>query len=460
MATAHALPRIALAILPWVVPIAACSGSEISDPGPGSTNRDDARDAGADRGCDAGSQARGATPGVDKVDLLFMVDNSGSMKEEQAALRAQFPRLIRALTTGDIDDDGIGGDFAPATDLHLGVVSSDIGLAGVTNAASLNCPAAGDDGRLLHAAMDPLVQGCKQDYPTFLTYQTPDSDPEMLAKDFGCIASLGTKGCGFEQQLEAALKALWPSRDGDGMPNMAPTGGPFLADAETDAGASSGHGDGANEGFLRNDVAAGTSLIAIVLVTDEEDCSSANTHHFTPSADLPSDDPLRRTMYFEHPNLRCFENKANLWPIERYVEGFKALRPGQDERVMFAAIAGVPPRAVDASALAAVDFSDAQQRERFYAGILNSPEMTETVDPATATVRGSGNLRPSCQSARGVAYPPRRIVEVARGFGANGVVQSICDDDLGQAVDAITSMIARQLREGKAAQPADPGSCD
>jgi hypothetical protein len=453
MATAHAVRPIALAILPWVVSLAACRADGDSDSRPGETSGDD---AGAEQACDSGSQAQRATAGVDKVDLLFMVDNSGSMREEQAALREQFPRLIRTLTTGDRDGDG-RPDFAPARDLHLGVVSSDMGLVGVPKPEDLRCSVAGDDGRLLHNPLDSVVQGCQGDYPTFLTYQTPDSDPAMVASQFGCIASLGTSGCGFEQQLEAALKALWPSRDSQGRPNMAPEGGPFLA--ETDAGAS-GQGDRENDGFLRNDVEAGTSLIAIVLVTDEEDCSSEDTHHFIPAGYLAEDDPLRSLPYFESPNLRCFENKQNLWPIERYVEGFKALRPGQEERVMFAAIAGLPPELVGASQLAAVDFSDARQRERFYDGILDSAAMTESIDEASLMQPGNGNLRPSCQTARGRAYPPRRIVEVARQFGENAVVQSICNDDLAQAIDAITSMIAGQLRTGTDGQPAGSGNCE
>src|SRR5262245_26232481 len=67
---------------------------------------------------------------IDKIDLLFMVDNSGSMKEEQEALRDQFPKLIRTLTTGDRSDRGLDA-FSPVTDLHLGVVSSDMGTPGV-----------------------------------------------------------------------------------------------------------------------------------------------------------------------------------------------------------------------------------------------------------------------------------------------------------------------------------------
>ena len=32
-----------------------------------------------------------------KVDLLFVIDNSGSMKEEQQQLLAELPRIVRAL---------------------------------------------------------------------------------------------------------------------------------------------------------------------------------------------------------------------------------------------------------------------------------------------------------------------------------------------------------------------------
>src|SRR5688572_2442730 len=36
--------------------------------------------------------------GVDKVDLLFMIDNSGSMAEEQKKLAAVLPDLVTVLT--------------------------------------------------------------------------------------------------------------------------------------------------------------------------------------------------------------------------------------------------------------------------------------------------------------------------------------------------------------------------
>jgi hypothetical protein len=45
------------------------------------------------------------------------------------------------------------------------------------------------------------------------------------------------------------------------------------------------------------------------------------------------------------------------------------------------------------------------------------------------------------------AYPPRRIVELAKYFGRNGIVQSICQDDFGPAMEAIINVIAKQLGE-------------
>ena len=38
---------------------------------------------------------------IDKIDILFMIDNSNSMAGEQASLQAQFPKLMGALTTGE-----------------------------------------------------------------------------------------------------------------------------------------------------------------------------------------------------------------------------------------------------------------------------------------------------------------------------------------------------------------------
>ncbi len=67
------------------------------------------------------------------VDILFVVDNSGGMAEEQASLTANFDRFINALEEDELPN------------LHIGVVSTDLG-AGPSDIEG--CADNGDDGRL------------------------------------------------------------------------------------------------------------------------------------------------------------------------------------------------------------------------------------------------------------------------------------------------------------------------
>jgi hypothetical protein len=384
--------------------------------------------------CVRGEHCIAAERGTDKVDLLFMIDNSNSMREEQDALLQQIPALIEALSSGDLDHDGTP-EFGAVRDLHLGAVTSDMGLIGIEGVD--NCQGIGDDGLLQHQPQ-AAVQDCKSSYPPFLSFTAASADkPKDIAHDFACIATMGTGGCGFEQQLEAPLKALWPSKqplsDGD-HPE-------FLADASGKG--SHGHGDTDNAGFLRSDPMQGLSVVGVILITDEEDGSSSSNHHFTPPAYLDPSDELA----MEPLNLRDFYHPEELYPVERYIAGFKALRPGHENLVVFGAITGVPPDLVDAAALAKADRS-AKDRSAFYEKILDDPRMKERIDPGSMTTPGTGNLLPACDTVHGKAYPARRIVETARGFGANGFIQSICEDNYQSAVGELAKRIVQHVATG------------
>ncbi|MET0385308.1 MAG: hypothetical protein ABW321_05080 [Polyangiales bacterium] len=383
-----------------------------------------------------------ATLPPNKLDLLFMVDNSKSMAGEQASLRRAFPRLFTTLTGGE-------GGPSSLTDLHVGVVSSDMGIPGVNFPP---CSAdGGDDGRLQHT---PRGEGCDATDPAFephfLSFDSTGSQViDKLASDVGCIATLGTDGCGFEQQLEAPFKALWPSVyiDANGEV-VTPNPYRFLATSEPGVW---GRGDvpvaqGGNAGFLRSPL-TDESLIAVVVVTDEEDCSVTNTDHLRPDDQLPDDSPYRN----EDLDLRCYLHPEFLYDVQnRYYRGFTALRPGREELVVFGAIAGIPPELVTREVLDGVDFTAAASRARFYDSILNDDRMQYAPDDQAGT--GQGNLKPACDRAvegetlQSTAYPARRIVELAQHFGENGIVQSICQDDFGPAVDAIATTIGRQLK--------------
>jgi len=403
---------------------------------------------------------------VDKVDLLFVVDNSGSMREEQEALRVQFPRLISTLTRGVRAD---GTSFPAVRDLHLGVVSTDMGLPNVPDRAALGCGdesrPLGDDGILQNRPNPGGAPGvaCQPGYQfPFLSFRLSqnqaenDANATQIANDFSCIASLGTAGCGFEMQLEAGLRALWPSNNvlTNGMPgSFAPDNRPFLDGTPFGKEGPAGP----NTGFLRNNVAEGLSLVAVVYVSDEEDCSSHTMNHFVPERFLPEGDPLKLVGL----NLRCFNEgvrtggeanrdngAANLYAVSRYAQGLKALRPGNDNLVIFAAIVGIPTTLADRQAN--VDFTDPVQRNAYYDSLLQDQALVEVVDPNSVAAMNP-NLTPSClrnipgSDVPQRAFPPRRFIKVAKEFGENATIQSICSDDFTPAVNQIIDIIARQL---------------
>jgi hypothetical protein len=221
---------------------------------------------------------------------------------------------------------------------------------------------------------------------------------------------------------------LWPAVDPMPNPNTQQNRIKFLGDFM--GSGVVGHGDGVNAGFLRAD-AQGSSLLAIVIVSDEDDCSSSRTDDVAELAQ-------------EQRNLRCFLHKQALYETSRYSSGFRALRPGHEDLVLFAAIVGVPKDLVDKDARAAVSWRDTMQRDAYYARILSDPRMQE-VPVVSPGPHKNELLRPSCQSAHGLADPPRRIVQVAKDFGENGIVQSVCQDDFGPAMDAIIELIGSKI---------------
>jgi hypothetical protein len=224
-----------------------------------------------------------------------------------------------------------------------------------------------------------------------------DSEDDLVAS-FACVAVQGTNGCGFEQPLEAALKALTPSTS-----------------ATRFHAGTTGHGDGDNAGFLRED-----SILAVLVVTDEDDCSAANPALF----DL--EDPS----YPEGFEMRCAAHEDDLHPLRRYLDGFRALRADHPSRFMFGAITGVPEDLV--ADPAAID----------YAAILADPRMEIAPHPFW-----EGLLRPSCEvTARGSAYPPRRLVRLVRDFGEQAVVTSICSASFASTTEAVLSRLGTTIR--------------
>ena len=345
-------------------------------------------DADSDGDIDADSDADGDATS-NQVDLLFVVDNSNSMSEEQQVLIRHIDMLVEELLSPTVDVE-TGHLAAPVNDLHIGVVTTDMGTDGYT-IMTCNNPVNGDNGILQNIGR---ADGCMPSYSApdclrpecpWLTHSDdfPDDGSEPgnppIWEDFTCIASLGTGGCGFEQQLESGLAAL-TSQELPGRPN---------------------------EGFLRDD-----SIVAVVIVTDEDDCSAANGELFNPSRDE-----------FGPMNVRCALFPSELHPISRYINGLRGLRPGREELVIVAVIAGIP--------------ND---------GSWNPGDpLADLADMVEVNPANPNELLPSCETSMGLAFPPVRAVQLAYAFGGNAILQSICQSDWSEGITDMARLIQSRL---------------
>jgi hypothetical protein len=327
------------------------------------------------------------------VDLVVLVDNSGSMAQEQVALTLRFPELINELVNPPIDPDTGRSDHPSVEDLNIGVISTDMGTAGFTVSTCANSEM-GDNGCFRNTP-SPAVAGCTAIYPSFLARNPANAyccAADQLARDFACIAMLGTNGCGWEQPLEAMRWALVEN---------------------TPAG-------GCNSGFLRQD-----SIVALLFVTDEDDCSVQDEH-------AEMFDILREDL--GHINIRCVLHPDFLEDVAGYVDAFRNLKPPEDQGQIFVGmIVGVPP---DASTC--TGFGD----DLF--GCLSVPAMQPTIDPANPH-----QLIPSCNTTMGLAYPPVRFVQLAESLGSQAYVASICQPDWTGSLRKFARALAARI----------PGSC-
>ena len=185
-----------------------------------------------------------------KVDILFMVDNSISMDPMQVQLRAHFGDFFKVF-----EDLAAAGTYA---DLHIGVVTSDYGAG---DAPDANCDASpgGQRGFLQTMpsakASNPPANCAPPKGAPYIAYAfspaggTPvtnlpsGTDAAALVDQFTCMASVGASGCGFEHQLESVYAALHNTKE--------------------------------NAGFLRSD-----AFLTVVFVTNEDDGSAAPNAKF------------------------------------------------------------------------------------------------------------------------------------------------------------------------------------
>jgi len=226
----------------------------------------------------------------DRTDILFVVDDSGSMEDEQRNLAANFGAFIERLAA------------SPARNAYqVAVITTDVNRYGFgtfpdTFIASVACQGSPMIGRTYPKGAIVSVSG--PDDPVQRVFSTsgggrilPAGSP-TLVEDFQRNAFVGVCGSGREQGLEAIRLAL-------------------------DEPLASG----ANAGFLR----AGARL-AVVIVSDEDDCSD-------PESTGTSESPPGCTSR----------------PVQAYVDFLRGPVGGEPKDLFVAAIAAVDPVTLEPS---------------------------------------------------------------------------------------------------------------
>ncbi|MBX7082161.1 MAG: VWA domain-containing protein [Nannocystaceae bacterium] len=399
------------------------------------------------------------------VDILFVIDNSGSMGEEQGLLAANFPAFIGVLedpmvkanyrigvTTTDNGNPWCGSTTPEAGKLQL---SSCRGRTGQfvfngnppANATEAACTDVCVFDEITTTETVTEFDGVPKERPwleniegkTNLAEQTDlngDTRVPTTTEAFQCFGPQGIAGCGFESHLESMYKA-------------------FLRANKNDE---------EQYGFLRSN-----AILSVVFITDEVDCSYNNKYQ---SIFLPASMGGDPTVFWSDPTASaptsavCWragvhcdgggtpydscesvnkgvdgtegvdDDEAVLHPVKRYTDFVQELEnnkqmitPGQE--VLIAAITGVP-----------------QGYEKHDAEITysNSPDPVEQGDfgiGAGCTYDDGDPMTPVS-----TARPPVREREFAEAFevGSDRNLYSICQESFSSALGAIADTIRTQIK--------------
>ncbi len=263
------------------------------------------------------------------VDILFVVDNSGSMKEEQEKVAQNIVNFMKMLKKSA--DDG-------KTSYHIGVITTSMWDKAQTQSEDVKNK---EDGRLLlikssyseRIVPDPteqqpdrtkIVLDCDTVNTTKRYLENTDNDSvvDLLKYTIKCT---GTDGSGIERGLDAMKKALSPGR----------------LDAE-------------NRGFLRPE-----AKLMVIVIGDEDDCSTG-IRAYDPATGLPIEDdpsftnfPIAKTRgkdcIEQHDSIpaatevitdRSAPEQNKLKPVSEYFDFLVNLKGGDYTKVGFATIVG------------------------------------------------------------------------------------------------------------------------
>lgn len=301
-----------------------------------------------------------------KVDLLIVADQSQSMLAINAELATSIRQIVAPLEAA----------LATSLDLHLGVVTSDLGDLGANSGGSPSCVGQGDDGVLIEPKSCPTTDALPylRDQPGVGGARDRNYTDE-LGTELACRLA-GGMACGIEQPLLAIERAL---------------------------------ANPANTGFFRAE-----AILVTVVVSDEDDCS-AEPALFDPATTVLG--PLS--------SFRCFDFGVTCAEDPRAPGAKTGCAAGGDP-----ALVRDPHALVDAIRAAKGD-------DRFFLVAITGPATPVEValEPFGGDPAPIPSLQPSCMatvSAQPIsAVPGIRLREVADAAPGRAWTDSICAADFG-----------------------------
>ncbi len=353
------------------------------------------------------------------LDLVFVIDDGPAMAGWQAKLATQLPTLIKAVQS-----------LPEPIGLHLGVLSSDLGVGAATNVGIPGCAVSGDGGHLRSqpeamctaTTLDPSAAFISEIGSARNFTAADDATESGAAKVFQCIAQLGDGGCGFGQPLAALARAL----GADGQPPPPE-----------------------NAGFLRPD-----AYLMIVFLSNQDDCSApAGSSLFSLSDPSANDlrDPQGPLTHYRcnHAGHLCVDSQAvevsppiappagavsvdgvptlaltncqsnerdgALTPVSKFVSEIRSLKQDPDNRILVSGIVGP-----------------------------SSPYAVEWLPQPGSAAPGElwPRVAPSCGSeaadgSGAFGEPAVRLTQFVNAF-PNSVLASVCDENYAQVLTALT----------------------
>jgi hypothetical protein len=381
------------------------------------------------------------------VDILFVIDNSGSMGEEQAILAANIGSFIDVLEHDDVE-----------ADYRIGITTTDMGNPWCPSGSTTpelghlvlsSCKTRLADFLFNNGAVDVQDLACNDictldESELEIQPSTTDVDPDpkphpwleriagkknipsttLTSAAFACFGPQGVNGCGFESPLEAMYFAV------------------VRAQTDTEN----------NYGFIRD-----SATLAVIFLTDEADCSynpgwaeifdadGPRTFWSDPQANFPTSavcwnagvqcsgdpsgydacDPVNKDV---NGTLDVGDDQAVLYPVSRYINLLEQVEQQK--------------QALDANQELIVSL---------IAGVDNAgqPHYANASDPEFQNNFGIG---PGCEAPNPLdpnepiqAVPPVRLRDVTNAFTPDNMF-SICEQDYSPALEAVAARIRTQIQ--------------